>query len=968
MSDRSEQRRRPTPRGLEPGTLSAVLKELAAVPEDPDSVGWTGWLFPGTVVGRFEMLREIGRGGFGMVWEARDRDLGRNVAFKAIRAGPKAALCEERLLREAEAVARLSHPNLVTLYDVGRAERGPYLVMELLKGATLADRLGGGAMAAPEAVRIGVEIAKGVAHAHVHGVIHRDLKPANVLLCDDGRVKIVDFGLAHAFGRRRLDGGTPAYMAPEQWAGAPEDERSDVFAMGAILFRMLSGELPFPDDGAGKAPRFPSKPPALDVPEEPALGDLVRRMLDRDPTRRPRDGSEVLEALSEVQRSLERVTSSSSAPIRARRRTAWRPAVTVAAAVLAGVALAVVFQAPTAPWSNRDGRIVVAVADFANGTRDPDLDGLSGFLITSLEQSKKLHVLTRGRMLDLVREVGGGDGSRVDESVARAAGRQASVNALLLGSIQKLGDTYAAELRAIDPQRDEYLFTLREQVKEKNDLLPLIDRISDRTRLALRESDAEVKASAVSVAEAVTPSLEAYRHYFRGKELASRGRVTDAVAEYRRAIEIEPRFALAQVEVAWIGYFAGETRNSARASLEQAERNAVRPPDKEAGLIRILKAFFDGRFAAAGTEIRSIVTRFPDDPDVAVLAAVVLSWCGDAEGAAPLFERALKLAPEWDFLRLNQIETLVVLGRAREALALAEEAARSRATPSARVAVGIARYLVGDVNGGVAALRSSGADDDLSRAFLALGLAAQGKFGDALETAGTVRKEIVADLARAQVLAHAGRLREGLAWMDAAARRPGVDVAFNRQRTAWYLAAAGDRERARRTVSQGQFFTMLDGVMLSEIGDERRVGALLAELAPATVRGRFLRALEARRARNLPSALAELRAIDPAGGSFVPYFHGLAAFESGLHEEAVEAFGRFEGPVLCGAPGYMAPWFLARARYLKARSLYELGRRDEARTVLRLQLERWKDADADLPLLAEMKALSAKIASAAADR
>ena len=201
-------------------------------------------------MGRFELLREVGRGGFGVVYEARDRELGRRVAFKVVRPGSRGALREEQVLREAEAAARLSHPNLVTLHDVGRCEQGPYLVLELLRGETLAERLD--QRAAPvRARRCGsrVEVARGLAHAHAHGVVHRDLKPANVFLCEDGQVKVLDFGLAHAFGQRRLDGGTPAYMAPEQWRGAPEDERTDVFALGVMLFLAPKGAFPSGPDG-----------------------------------------------------------------------------------------------------------------------------------------------------------------------------------------------------------------------------------------------------------------------------------------------------------------------------------------------------------------------------------------------------------------------------------------------------------------------------------------------------------------------------------------------------------------------------------------------------------------------------------------------------------------------------------------------------------------------------------------------
>jgi tetratricopeptide (TPR) repeat protein len=944
------------------GSMTALLEELAAIPQEESGSGWSLSLVPGAVIGRFELVREIGRGGFGVVWEARDRQLGRRVAFKAVRAGGKAPLREQRLLSEAEAAAKLSHANIVTLHDVGRTEQGPYLVLEYLEGKTLEARLGGGPIPVRETVHIAVEIAKGVAHAHAHGVVHRDLKPANVVLADDGRVKVLDFGMAYAFGRRREDGGTPAYMAPEQSSGAPEDERTDVFAMGAMLYQMLSGELPYPV-GSGEANRSWRKPQVLDVPEQPALGELVERMLEKDPTRRPRDGAEVLEELSEIQRALEASTSSSTGRVRKRRRTSSRVALGVVAGALLGMAAAGFATWRTVgPPPDDNGRITVAVADFANETRDPDLDGLSGLLITSLEQSKKLRVLTRGRMIDLVKEVGGGEARRIDESVARAAGRKAGVRTLLLASIQKLGDTYAAELRAVDPQKDEYLFTLREQASAKNDLLPLIDRISDRTRLALRESEAEVKGSEVTVGEAVTGNLEAYRYYFRGKDLAARGLLGQAAAEFRKAIELEPRFALAQIEVAWIGYSSGASRTASRAIVQQAIQNAPRAPEKEAGLLRILAAYFDGRFAEGRKEIQSLVARYPDDRDVLAPAAQLLAWSGYYEDALPAFERALRLAPDWDLLRFDQAALLASLGRPEEALRLAEQTARARNTPAAKAAVGVARYLAGDAPGGIAAFRSSGMDDAFSTVFVAEGLAAQGKIDEALATAAHVQGGW-ADLSRAVILGYAGRLHEGLGILEAASRRGDVDRAHVRQTMARYLAAAGDPKRARELSDEGDFFTMVEGVMLSTAGNEGRFRELVGQLEQGSpFNARYLRALAAYRAGDRKRALAELRALDKGTVSFVMYFRGLAAAEEGLDQEAVDAFRRFERPVFFASDGFEGPWFLARARFLEARSLDRLGRGEEARKVLDLQLARWSRADPDLPLLREMKALREKLA------
>jgi len=291
----------PLPPAVRPGAISEVLHELQSQPEGNTGATWLA-LRPGAVIGRFELIREIGKGGFGIVYEARDTELGRFVAFKAVRPGPRPDVRAERLIREAETAARLSHPNIVTLFDVGRDAEGPYLVMELLRGSTLLQKLRQELPPLREVLRIAVSIGQGLAHAHAHGVIHRDLTPGNVFLCDDGQVKLLDLGLAHAFGHRKIDGGTPTYMAPEQQRGAPEDERTDVYALGVILFQMLSGELP----AAGEAVTQSVTAASLEVPELPGLAELVEQMLSHDPVKRPRDAGDALSALSALQQELER--------------------------------------------------------------------------------------------------------------------------------------------------------------------------------------------------------------------------------------------------------------------------------------------------------------------------------------------------------------------------------------------------------------------------------------------------------------------------------------------------------------------------------------------------------------------------------------------------------------------------------------------------------------------------------------
>jgi eukaryotic-like serine/threonine-protein kinase len=308
---------------LTPGSdpVSDLLLELARSPDrDPAAIGPA--LEPGVAVGRFELVRQIGRGGFGVVFEARDRELGRLVAFKAmrpLRGGGKTI--EQPLREEAEAAARLNHPNIVTLHDYGIHEGTPYLILELLRGETLQERLKHGPLAPLAAVRLAIDITRGLVHAHAAGVIHRDLKPGNVFLCQGAGPKLLDFGLARLRGRSSAGAaGTPAYMAPEQLRGSGEDARTDVFAAAVVLFQTLAGELPFAATRGRSAVLDPGPPPRLPIPDAPPeLVALLSSALSKDPAGRPQSAQALLDGLTGVERAYERRAQERTRATRRRR-------------------------------------------------------------------------------------------------------------------------------------------------------------------------------------------------------------------------------------------------------------------------------------------------------------------------------------------------------------------------------------------------------------------------------------------------------------------------------------------------------------------------------------------------------------------------------------------------------------------------------------------------------------------------
>jgi tetratricopeptide (TPR) repeat protein len=629
---------------VRPGEISALLLELARAPDACLDPAWDG-IQQGTTVGRFQLVREIGRGGFGAVWEARDTGLGRAVALKLIRTGDLEHLREERMLREAEAAAQLSHPNIVTLFDVGRLEHGPYLVYELLRGRTLHDRIAAGPIPPHEAIRIATEIASGLAYAHDRGVVHRDLKPANVFLSADGRVKVLDFGLAHAFGRRRQGGGTPAYMAPEQWRGAPEDERTDVFALGVVLHQMLSGAMPFPQSGRGA--RFPSAPASsLDVPLLPALGDLVARMLDADPVKRPRDGDEVLRALKPIDAAVERTPEVGASSVRVRRRGLRREAAIAGAAILAillvlGVALLFVRDGPGIGEST-------SKATAASGTR-------------SLEAYQ--HHL---RAMDLRMKDCDFAAAEQEERRALAADPEFGAAHMQLGIIlqftrESMEDAHA-HLRAAR--------ALAKGMPDREKRIIALDAYATPSMPLEGDRSAHEAAAMKQVADLVDRyPRDAYVLFFAGYTEGVYGHWDRALDHFRRSLEAEPGQCYVLGAATEMLFRTGR----ASESIELARRAvAARPNAANVALLSMILARTGAHEEAAQRARDSLRLRNGGRQESTLHAILALASSGypeEAEAAAVELTRSEIEALRRQGLR-HQVAVMALQGRVRDAIAL----------------------------------------------------------------------------------------------------------------------------------------------------------------------------------------------------------------------------------------------------------------------------------------------------------
>lgn len=640
--------------------LSALVREMFTRDAAAQRSRWAA--APRVVAGRFELLREIGRGGYGIVYEARDLELGRAVAFKALLPGERPDVSEHRLLGEAEAAARLSHPNIVAIHDVGRTEYGPYLILELLRGVTLQRRLGTAPLPLRDALRIALEIAKGLAHAHRHGVVHRDLTPENVFLCDDGQVKLLDLGMASLFGRKKVVGGTPAYMAPEQWTGAPEDERTDVFAMGVVLYRMLANELPFPSADGLPAGR-PRSAPALKPPVDPELAALVHRMLAWDPLERPRDAGKVLgrlraQALPPPGRA-RRAAAARAEPARWRRqaRRVLRPAaITVGLAALLVAGTLGLRAAWPGPGEDRAAPEVASIAvlpfvDLSPGKDQEYLaDGIAEEILNALANVEGLHVPGRTSSFYFKHR----------EAKLSEIGRELQVATVLEGSVQREGHRIRVSAQVVDVRGGFQLWS-GVYDREPTDIFAVQDEIA---RAVVRE----LRVLLPGAASRHLTRPEAYDEYLLARHLFDRGTpegFQGATAALDRALAIDPGYASAW---AWLSItvLSSAPFLSSPEEVDRAEARAVAAAERAVALAPDLAESWSARgwvrtaltwdWAGARSDFERALAIRPRDPDILLRQGRLLAASGRLPQAIAAAQRVLEIDPlhawAWTFLAM----------------------------------------------------------------------------------------------------------------------------------------------------------------------------------------------------------------------------------------------------------------------------------------------------------------------------
>jgi serine/threonine protein kinase/tetratricopeptide (TPR) repeat protein len=637
----------------------------------------------GQTLGHYRVLEQIGAGGMGLVFRAHDQRLGRDVAIKVL---PPGALTDEkarkRFRNEALALSKLNHPNIGTVHDFDTQDGVDFLVMELILGVTLDEKLAAGALPEKEIGLLGTQLAEGLAAAHQQGVVHRDLKPGNLRLVPDGRLKILDFGLAKLLEPATATAtttswsgthgavGTPPYMAPEQLFGAAADLRSDIWAAGAVLYEMATGRRPFPGQGPklieGILHEPPAAPSTINRKVSPGLEAIILKCLEKEPENR-------YHSAQEIAVDLRRLTSASTlVPVRRRRGHTWLvlPLAAVTLVALAAVLIGLNVRAVRDPLLGRSGAPQIrslAVLPLANLSGDPEqdyfVDGMTEEMIMNLSKISALKVISRTSVMQY---------KGVKEPLPQIA-RELNVDAVVEGSVLKAQGRVRITAQLIDASTDRLLWA-QSYDEDLKDVLALQAHVAQAIAAEIQVKLNPQEQTRLATVRPVEP--EAYEAYLKGRSYwnrRNREAVLKGLEYFQEAARIDPTYALAYAGVA-DSYVVLESNQwlSPGAAVPQARAAALRAleidgtlAEAHTSLASIAEADWD--WATAEREYKRALELNPSYATAHQWYSYFLSKMGRHEEAVAQARRGVELDPRSLIIKVNVGQVLYTARRYDEA-------------------------------------------------------------------------------------------------------------------------------------------------------------------------------------------------------------------------------------------------------------------------------------------------------------
>jgi len=952
----------------------------------------------GRVVGHYRIERAIGVGGMGEVYLARDLELDRNVAIKIALGGDPDG--EARLRREAQHASQLNHPHICTIHEVGTFDAQSFIVMEFVDGRRLTDLIPKGGLSAREVKRYGTQIADALAHAHRNGVTHRDLKTSNVVVTPDRRAKVLDFGLARRLSADKLRGlsesrqsitaddmvaGTLACMAPELLRGGIADTRSDIWALGILLYEMASGTRPFVGatgfELSGAILHAPPAPLPDAVPD--AIRIVIQRCLEKDPAARYQHADEIRSALEQAAAAASGKAAQAvpaTAVARSLLSRCWRHRIAWAIAIALAFGSYRVMPRHDSPVAVGElGRPAIAVLRFVNSA-GPDAEwlaqGVPSMLLTGLAQTSGLDIVSTQRLLETAKQQGLHDLASLEQSRAAEVAKRAGAGAIVIGSIYRAGAEIRIDARVEDLATGRVLAADTEQ---GTDVFAIVDRLT----ASIRKSVGIAETIAIrSVADVSTPSLEAYRAFAEGLEARNNFRFEDAQTFLDRAVAIDPRFAEAHLQLAFVAQGLG--RQDRRIEhLRKATEHRARLSERERLLLQIEFARASGNFSEAARALDDLLAKFPD-VDAAYDIAVQLYH--PVVGALPSVEKSLAIGkagvaalPLSPVVRQSYAFALFSAGRNIDALREFEAYARiAPRETEPHTGMALTYQVMGLPEKALQAYQEAlKIQPDLASARngRAVAFALMGRYDEALTEKGAFV------ILRARMLSRVGRYREAAQVLeDAGKGGAGSDPAYQAVHVAGaldaverkdYVRALRECEKAREAGEHELTVETVSGVVEARRGRvdqaQKYLEAVRQLHRPTNVVDNYLyRTLEGEIALaqgTLEKAATAFSSAEPATRAFQfglgnrnnpPFRDGLArvALARGDRRGAIDIYRRL---LAQGPDQKFLSLFEPRYVLEIARLLDQLGDKPGALREYERFLSLWKNADLDLPELAEAR-------------